>query len=305
VTDPSPHFAPTRDLSELRLIVGWRSSPAHVQVRQVNITKDLQGVLTKAARQTLTDAGGRKEVTYTSEAVVLTTEKAKVPAEYVDLDSAVLKAISPMTFGLADKSDLERDFQFFGYVAGSPGNEIVFISKFNPTRGLSKKKTITRWVNNQLTEISDPVLAFDPGGADLIWAPPDNLIAMSVPVFEFLLRDAPEMVAKLAQRAGELAHVVPMSASSLKVLGEAVQRNSRYRRRLSTILERGHLASVNIGDVKKELRAKGYKTSDYVTKGELDLTDSNVGVALQVLNEDVLLGAFSKVRFAAERKSEA
>jgi hypothetical protein len=74
---------------------------------------------------------------------------------------------------------------------------------------------------------------------------------------------------------------------------------------LSAILERGHLASVNISDVKKELRAKGYNTSDYVTKGELDLTDSNVGVALQVLDEDVLLGAFSKVRFAAERKSEA
>lgn len=50
MTDPSPHFAPTRDLSELRLIVGWRSSPAHVQVRQVNITKDLQGVLKLLAR---------------------------------------------------------------------------------------------------------------------------------------------------------------------------------------------------------------------------------------------------------------
>jgi len=304
VTDPPPHFAPARDLSQLRLIVGWRSSPAHVQVRQVNITKHLQGVLSEAARETLTDAGGRKEVTYTSEAVVLPTEKAKVPAEYIDSDSAVLKAISPMTFGLADKTDLERDFQFFGYVAGHPGEEIVFISKFNPHRGLSKKKTITRWVDNQLTEISDPVLAFDPGGADLIWAPPDNLIAMSVPVFEFLLRDAPEMVAKLAQRAEELAHVLPMNASSLKVLREAVQRNIRLRRRLSTILERGHLASIDITDVKKELLAKGYKASDYISKGELDLTDSNIGVALQVLNEDVLLGAFSKVRFAAERKSQ-
>jgi hypothetical protein len=209
-----------------------------------------------------------------------------------------------MAFGLADKSDLGREFQFFGYVAGSPGDELVFISKFNPHRGLSKK-TITRWVDNQLTEISDPVLAFDPGGADLIWAPPDNLIAMSVPVFEFLLRDAPEMVAKLAQRAGELADILPMRASSLKVLREAVQRNSRLRRRLSTILERGHLASIDIRDVKKELVAKGYKASDFFTKGELDLTDSNVSVALQVLNEDVLLGAFSKVRFAAERKSEA
>lgn len=304
MTDPPPHFAPARDLSQLRLIVGWRSSPAHVQVRQVNITKHLQGVLSEAARETLTDAGGRKEVTYTSEAVVLPTEKAKVPAEYIDSDSAVLKAISPMTFGLADKTDLERDFQFFGYVAGHPGEEIVFISKFNPHRGLSKKKTITRWVDNQLTEISDPVLAFDPGGADLIWAPPDNLIAMSVPVFEFLLRDAPEMVAKLAQRAEELAHVLPMNASSLKVLREAVQRNIRLRRRLSTILERGHLASIDITDVKKELLAKGYKASDYISKGELDLTDSNIGVALQVLNEDVLLGAFSKVRFAAERKSQ-
>jgi hypothetical protein len=80
-------------------------------------------------------------------------------------------------------------------------DEIVFISKFNPHRGLSKKKTITRWVDDQLTEISDPVLAFDPGGADLIWAPPDILIAMSVPAFDFLLCDAPEMVAKLALRA--------------------------------------------------------------------------------------------------------
>lgn len=296
---------PSRDMSMLRLVVGWRSTPTHVQVRQVNLTAELQRALTESARNTLRDAQHRSEVIYTSEAVVLPSEKARVPAEYLDSDSAVLSAFAPMTFALADKQDLEREFQFFGYVAGQPGDEIVFISKFNPRRGLSRKKTITRWVNNQLTEISDPVLAFDPEGADLIWAPPDEFVALNVSVFEFLLRDAPELIKKTAARAAELGEILPMSSNSITVLADMVHRDSRLRRRLMAILERGHLATVELADVRRELKAKGYKPAEFITDGKLELTDSNAAVALQVLNEDVLVGTFSKVRFAAERKTQA
>lgn len=268
------------------------------------ISKSIQNELEQAARTSLALLSSLSAVTYTAEAVITPTEWASVAASQLDPDSALLKALAPGSYPVADVDDLAREFLFFAYVAGPPGDTVVLLSKFNPSRGLRRKKTF-RFVDEQLTEIDEPVLAFDPARVDLIFMPGGPLAALNVGVFEFLLRDAPEIMAKTPSKVAELATQLPMSPGSADKLSDVALRDSRVRRRLLAIVERGHLASASITDVKKELTSKGYTVSEYVNGGKIMVTEANASALLQVLNEDVLRGAFSHDRFAAERKAPA
>lgn len=296
-------FSTGRDLSMLRLVVAWRSSPAVVQARQVNVSTAVQERLVAAARGSLTAIQVRTAVPYTADAVLIPKKEwARVSAAHVDPDSAVMKALAPLTYRLATSEDLRRPFLFFAYVAGPPGGEIVFVSKFNPNRGL-RQKTVFRFLNDQLTEIDEPVLAFNPGEVDMVYVPGGEMAALDVGVFEFLLRDAPEIIAKTPKKVADLAAAVPLAPGSEKILTEVALNNSRARRRLLAILERGHLAGVEMTAIRKSLTAHQYKASDFIKNGKIAVTADNAMSVLQVLNEDVSIGAFSATRFAAERKA--
>jgi hypothetical protein len=304
VSSSSQPFSRSRDLSLLRLVVAWRSSPAVVQARQVNVTTEVQADLVAAARGSLAAIETGRAVPYTADAVFTPTEWARVGAKHVDPDSAVMKALAPLNYRLASTDDLARQFLFFAYVAGPVGKEIVFVSKFNPNRGLRRKR-VFRFLDDQLTEIEEPVLAFNPSEVDLVFVPGGEMAALDVGVFEFLLRDAPEIMAKTPKKVAALAATVPLAAGSDTVLTEVALRDSRARRRLLAIVERNHMKGVEIAAIRKALSDHGYKPAAFIQGGKVVVTNENAMTVLQILNEDVITGAFSKTRFAADRKAPA
>jgi hypothetical protein len=297
-----PAFAPEADLSNLRLVVAWRSSQRHLQLRQVELARDLQLALTDAARNSLAELHRRRIVDYNAEITLTRDECALANASHLDPDSLVLQELGQLSYPPATGEDLEREFQFFAYLVGPPDQPLVFISKFNPRRGLRRKR-ILRWVEEQLTELDDPVLAFDPERVDLIWSLPDAMVILDLAVFEFLLRDAPEVIAKVPTKVAQLASAIPFGPGSADALTQASVADTRLRRRLLAITERGHLVGKNIDDLRRAFRHYGYSVPDFVDSSGLIVTADTAATVLQVLNEDILRGEFSGERFAAERKS--
>ena len=296
-------FDASTDLRNLRLVVAWRPTLTTMQLRRVHTARTVTTALGRAARASLAEIAGRKPVSYTAETTLTPSEVAIVGATHLDTDSLLLSSLSALTFPAARADDFDHDFQFFAYVAGRRGQELVFITKFNLQRGLRRKRVL-RWVDEQLTDVTEPVLAFDPDRVDLVWSPSANTMAiLNLGVFEFLLRDAPEIVAKNPIKVAQLAAHVPITQGSQGILTAAVQSNSRLRRRLLAIVERGHLSSATPADIQRAFRKSGYRVPDYFEHGKLAVSSDNASTVLQVLNEDVMIGEISKERFAAERKA--
>jgi hypothetical protein len=299
---PDPAFATDRDLRQLQLVLGRKKGKVY-DVKKVNIDGDIQSDLREAALASLDRLAALRQMTYTTESAFEPGEEyAFLPAGEFEQQSAMLSSLAPLAFPTVTRDELAGEFQYFAYVCGPAGHEIVFISKFNPRRGL-KKKLVTTWSGAQLMRTDDPVLAFDPYGVDMIWAPGVGLVAFDVSVLDFLLRDASVIAAQAPVLVDVLTASVPVSDDSREVLERFATRDVRVWRKLSAIEERGHLRNVSITEIRKALKERDYDPADYIAQNKLEFTDENVLTLLMLLNEDIFTGPFSHQRLAAERKT--
>jgi hypothetical protein len=74
------------------------------------------------------------------------------------------------------------------------------------------------------------------------------------------------------------------------------------RRRLQSIVERGHLATVTVADIRREMRKHGMKTADFIKNGKLTFAQADAKLMLLLLNEDLFHGGLTNVPFQADRK---
>lgn len=193
-------------------------------------------------------------------------------------------------------------FPLYAFVVGDdPSDRAVFIRRSNPRRGLGSGRIFTT-LGETLVRVDEPIFGFD-DEVDLVVAG-DQMAIFSTASFRAIFRDNEQLRAQVPAWIEEIASHVPIAGDGALLLAEASNRDSRVRRRLETIRDRGHLATLDKKKLRDSLKRHGLDAGLLSKNGELVIDEkTDVFRLFQVLNEDRYFGDLSGDPFRADRKS--
>lgn len=286
------------------LAVAWRSARRYVG-RQVSTANDLETRLRQACADTsdLIEAWDYRP--YSADSLLEEREFTVVPRTSVAADSSVLDLLrraaelDHMTPG-----DLaQRQIGFYAAVLGDdPERRTAYVAKHNPAR-VGRAGRIISLGHDVLSRTEEPIFLFEPQ-FDLI-IDPESIFVFDGPTFDLLFRDAPEVIAAVGGWVNEIVVDLPFYGNGAATLVARCERDSRLRRRLFAIRERGHLRGLTVTDIVAEVNRLGRDPDRYVRDGALFLDDTDPAALLHLLNEDLFVGGLSRVGFQAQRKAAA
>jgi SAM-dependent methyltransferase len=193
-------------------------------------------------------------------------------------------------------------FQFYAAVVGSdPGRRTSFVRKKNPAKVLKRGGLVFSY-GDRLTEVADPLMLLD-DRFDLVVAE-DGLAVLDQDVFERLFRDV-EVLAERYPVYAKAFETLQLGGGELEILVERCRRDSRLGARLRQIYESGHLAAgkVTTKQVIREIDRLELPRDRLLSDGKLDFSGADAGTILKLLNDDLFIGALSKVSYEAGSKA--
>ncbi|GAB4001859.1 Kiwa anti-phage protein KwaB-like domain-containing protein [Nocardioides ultimimeridianus] len=224
-------------------------------------------------------------------------------AERADLqDTLLLQTVEQgADLPLATEKDIaDRSLTCYALVVGSGTSKVTFIRKRSPV-ALGSKALVGRFLSGEVTEVSEPLFAFDKT-FDLI-VTSDKVLILNKSGFDSLFRHSAVVLAKTPDWVTELAAHLPLAPGSDVLLNEALQRNQFHRNKFQAILKRPHIRSLTPADVEDGMRRHGLDPAVLMPGGQLVFdTPENTKQILNLLNEDLFKGEFSGDEFAAGSK---
>jgi hypothetical protein len=156
-------------------------------------------------------------------------------------------------------------------------------------------------LGNTLSRIGGPVFGLD-DYFDLIVSE-DGIVAVSQHHFELLFRETPALQQRIPDWVQAIEDHLPLAADGAQRLAERAATDGRLRRRLRSIVERGHLATVTPERIRAHLRQAGLDPARFLDGDQLRFDDSNAFDLLYLLNEDLFQGGLTDAPFRSNRKS--
>lgn len=280
------------------LAIGWRDRDT-IDGGRIEISNDVANHFRDIAINHLETLDRRSPRAYSPEADLEPHE------EYMIFDLAELDPDEPIT-NLLDRIELrdaintgdlpKRSLLFYCFVFPQ---QAIFLRKMNPNQSAKKGAVLTR-LTNTLSRIVEPVFSFD-RRIDMVFLG-EELLITNRKAFEFLFKGVRYFIQHIDNWVQEIADHIPLTAGSTQVLVDRCRTNTRLRRRLETIHRRGHLKDATITEVRRQAEKHSLDHKTFIYNGELDFHDVSVDVVLKLLNEDLLIGDFSGIPFAVERK---
>jgi len=284
------------------LVVGWRRGGSIVGGK-VKLGRAVAGALRDVCSESLARLAGREAKAYSAETSLEPEEYLLVPQSALDSAHPVLSLIA----GAAQLESLDaarlpqRPLVFYAIVIGDdPSMRTGFVRKANPIQGVGRGRFLTMF-DDALVRLQTPVFAFD-DRVDLIVLP-EGLVVTNLTAFELLFKGEEVLVERLPEFVAEIAVHLPLDDEAAMELESRARSDSRLRRRLVSLHERGHLASVSLADIRREARVQGLDPKKLIRGGKLVVSEIEAATLLKLLNEDLFIGGLSGARFAAERKS--
>lgn len=280
----------------LTLVVAWGIG-GRVHARKVKIGPDIEAALRSAAETATASLTGG--VTYNpdsdqEDATHVTTGRAEL------LDTELVTQLETgSSLSLATDDELRRVLTCYAIVVGTGNDKTLFVRKANPVR-LGTKSVLATLVTGALTRLETPLFAFE-DTFDVI-VTDSEVFALSQKRFEMLFRDSETVLARAADWVDALAEPLPITPDSRDALLDAVRSNSVYRRKMHSILARGHLADLTPTAIKTKMTEHGLDADRLMPGDELDFTSGNTREILQLLNEDFFTGDFTDAQYAAGSK---
>ena len=198
-----------------------------------------------------------------------------------------------------DRDDLKRAFACYALAVGGSESPTLYIRKMSPVQ-LATKPLIGRFLDGAVTEISEPLLAFDKTFDVIITA--ESLYALHQKRFEGLFKDSDAVLARAEEWVHALDDRLPLASGSADYLTEVVKRNSVVRRKLTSVLKRPYLSSLTEEMLREKMRSHGFDEAALLDDGKLTFTADTTRELLWLLNQDVYSGDFSGETFAAGSK---
>ncbi|RNI25085.1 Kiwa anti-phage protein KwaB-like domain-containing protein [Flexivirga caeni] len=280
----------------LTLVVAWGIG-GRVHARKVQIGSDVESALRSTADEvtsSLTDGVPYNPDSDQEDATHVTTNRDDL------LDTELIGQLKTgSSLPLASDDELRRPLTCYAAVIGSGDDKTVFVRKMNPIR-LATKSVLAILITGALTRLETPLFAFEDTFDVIITG--DDVFALHQKPFEMLFRDSDAVLAKAGEWVETLTVSLPITTSSRDALLDAVRSNSVYRRKVHSILGRGHLASLTPAAIKSKMSEHGLDPDRLMPGDELDFKPENTRDLLQLLNEDFFTGDFTDAQYAASAK---
>lgn len=265
----------------------------------VQIGDDVVTELRNAAVETaeIIEAGGGKPYDPGDEqndAPYLTVQDQEIfDTEVVD----VLQAGASLD--LATDADLHRRLAFYAVLLG---NGIDDRSKFVKAQSPVKlaRKTLYGFFDDALRRVDYPLLALSPGFDVVIT--PNGTWALNQSAFERLFKDTEIVTGKVGEWVQQISEHVPISAGCQESFSTALRSNSYLRRKVQSIIRQEYFKKLTTDELKATMTRRGLNPDEIMPNGELVLTKDNQKNVLNLLNDDLFTGDFSKDQYAAGRK---
>ncbi len=185
-------------------------------------------------------------------------------------------------------------------VAIGDDERVLFVRKADPRLAHRAGRFLAIGAE-RLTRVEGPAFSFSPD-FDLVLAP-GWAVVLNQKSFEMLFRDIGAVHRHIdAWITGITAHL-PMAVHSIAALREVALRDSRTWRKLREIEQRGHLAAVQLADVRTYAGRVGLDPDKVVVDDQLVFDPAERFSFLHLLNEDLYNGPLTDEVFEAHRKA--
>jgi hypothetical protein len=286
----------------LTLIVARRSN-ARVVGGHVNVADDAADALRETADNALLDLATKDRRAYDPDALLEGGEYFAIERSQLDDSFGVLELLDrgPAADLLTPDEIAERPQLFYASVIGAnPAARLAFVSKSNPARVARSGRFFT--VQSEvLTHLTSDVFLFE-DRVDLIVSA-KTVVVLNQGAFEQWFRDTPALLEKVEEWIGGISAHLPLAGDGADRLAERARTDSRLRRVLFSIQDRGHLAKVTVAQVRKHVAAQGLDPAKFIKGNELVFDDADPATLLKILNEDLFRGGLTDEPFVADRKA--
>jgi hypothetical protein len=283
------------------LLVAWRQGRS-LESGEIRIADDVADHLRAAAHRTLERLQAAELVPYTPEIVLEDDQALYVTDDDLVAESPFTAAVlpeEPPTL-LNARSLPERALLLYALSADTNQGPVALVRKKNP-HPVARPGRIYALLGNTLSEVDRPVFTLDPEFDLLISA--SGVIALDQNAFELLFRETDAVLARIPEWVAGIADHLPLAGNGAEVLAEKARGNSRLRRRLRAIHERGHLRDIDIEAVRAHIREVGLSEDELVAGDELVVDEADPMTLLYLLNEDFFTGGLTTTGFRSERKA--
>lgn len=283
------------------LVVARKGNDQTLDARKIILADDAADSFRDLCRAAIESLGQRTVVAYTAD-VELTGSEAFVIDDRDTLDELVdLRALATQASTLPNTApkDLDVSIQMYAVVVGN-GARAVFVRRADPTMTFRAGRVLAIG-QQQLRIVEEPVFGFSPG-FDLIltdeWA-----VVLSQSAFERLYRDIGLIEQHVSEWVKGITDHLPMAEASVTSLKEVAVRDSRTWRKLREIRRRGHLAGIDLNEVRKYAKQMQLDQKKIVQDDQLVFDPAERFSFLHLLNEDLYKGPLTDEAFEAQRKA--
>jgi hypothetical protein len=287
---------------ELTLAVLWKRGDGDYAGGEVRLTSAVTAHLQSACLETIERIAGRELRPYTPD-MNLENEEALVasgPEQTADSPLAeILLPTAPLAL-VSAQSLPRRSLQAYAALVQSNQGEIAFVRKTNP-RTPAKAGRMYALLGNSLARIGGPVFALD-DYFDMI-VTEAGIVSLDQSYFELLFRDTPALQMRIPEWVQVIEQCIPLGGDGAALLAERARTDGRLRRRLRSIAERGHLASVTIERVREHIREAGLDEDRFLDGDTLRYDEDSPFDLVYLLNEDFFQGGLTDAAFRSDRKS--
>ncbi len=282
------------------LAVAWRTGK-HAHGRKLRTGGDLDTFLQDVVKETIaiiessTFEAYRPDGGEPEDGTLFVTERnQRIDTELID------ELSHGDNLDFVDQPDLrKRHFACYALVIGSEESKRIFIRRQDPVK-LAKKRLFTSLGAGPLNEIESAVLTFDEYIDVVIEA--DRIIILNPKGFESLFRDSEAVLEAAPKWVGELRGHVEFSDEGQEILLNSIRRNGIHRRKLLAILDSGYASTLTPKRIREQMKKHELDHEEWLIDDVLQVTESNVGSVLKLLNDDLYRGDFSDEHFAASGK---
>ncbi|MEX0985141.1 MAG: hypothetical protein WD096_08835 [Actinomycetota bacterium] len=281
-------------------MIAWRVG-AHLEAAMVPVADEVVDELRASCRRTVDQLASSEVQGYDPDALVERGSWMAVPSRIVDEDGSPVADIVRRASGLdrIDAREIPNRLLFYAVAVGdSPGERAGFIRKADPHKS-SKPGRLLAALGEVLARIQEPVFLLD-DRFDLVLVP-EGVMVLNQVAFDLLFREAPELALRAPRWIEGIAQHLPFGDGAVDQLVQACEADTRLARRLRSIYERGHLESVSLDRVRKEVERQGLEVREFIRDGSL-IADDPRGL-LYLLNEDLFVGGLSDTPYQVDRKS--
>jgi hypothetical protein len=298
---PPLDFGSLERPEEISLLVAWRQGRS-LESGEIRVADEVAAHLREAAARTLERLQDAELVAYTPEIVLDEGQALFVTDDELVAESPFTAAVLPdePPVLLNARSLPARALLLYAVNVDTDQGPVAFVRKKNP-HPVARPGRIYALLGNALAQIDRPVFTLDPE-FDLVISE-RGVTALDQNAFELLFRETDAVLARIPDWVESIADHMPLADDGANVLAEKARSNSRLRRRLRAIHERGHLQDVDIETVRSHIREVGLNEEQLISGDELVVDEADPMTLLYLLNEDFFTGGLTTSAFRSERKA--